>query len=65
MECYDGDEQGYKLILNKLTKDIVKLTLNSSYGIASNSMKNGMEALQLELESEQITVSEEEFIKDE
>ena len=65
MECYNGDEQGYKLILNKLTKDIVKLTLNSSYGIASNSMKNGMEALQLELESEQITVSEEELIKDE
>ena len=65
MECYNGDEQGYNLILNKLTKDIVKLTLNSSYGIASNSMKNGMEALQLELESEQITVSEEELIKDE
>lgn len=65
MECYDGDEQGYKLILNKLAKDVVKLALNSSYGIASNNMKNGMKAFQLELESEQITISEEELMKDE
>ena len=58
MECNDGDEQRYKLILNKLA-------LNSSYGITSNTMENGMKAFQLELESEQITISEEELMKDE
>lgn len=58
MECNNGDEQRYKLILNKLA-------LNSSYGITSNTMENGMKAFQLELESEQITISEEELIKDE
>lgn len=58
MECNNGDEQRYKLILNKLA-------LNSSYGITSNTMKNGMKAFQLELESEQITISEEELMKDE
>lgn len=65
MECYDGNEQGYKLILDKLAKDAVKLALNSSYGIASSTMEYGMKAFQLELESEQITISEEELIKDE
>ena len=58
MECNSGDEQRYKLILNKLA-------LNSSYGITSNTMENGMKAFQLELESEQITISEEELMKDE
>lgn len=58
MECNNGDEQRYKLILNKLA-------LNSSYGITSNTMENGMKAFQLELESEQITISEEELMKDE
>lgn len=58
MECNNGDEQRYKLILNKLA-------LNSSYGITSNAMENGMKAFQLELESEQITISEEELMKDE
>ena len=58
MECNNGDEQSYKLILNKLA-------LNSSYGITSNTMENGMKAFQLELESEQITISEEELMKDE
>ena len=58
MECNNGDEQRYKLILNKLA-------LNSSYGITSNTMKNGMKAFQLELESEQITISEEGLMKDE
>ena len=58
MECNNGDEQRYKLILNKLV-------LNSSYGITSNTMENGMKAFQLELESEQITISEEELMKDE
>ena len=58
MECNNGDEQRYKLILNKLT-------LNSSYGITSNTMENEMKAFQLELESEQITISEEELMKDE
>lgn len=56
MECNNGDEQRYKLILNKLA-------LNSSYGITSNTMANGMKAFQLE--SEQITISEEELMKDE
>lgn len=58
MECNNEDEQRYKLILNKLA-------LNSSYGITSNTMANGMKAFQLELESEQITISEEELMKDE
>ena len=58
MECHNGDEQRYKLILNKLA-------LNSSYGITSNTMVNTMKAFQLELESEQITISEEELMKDE
>ena len=58
MECNNGDEQRYKLILNKLA-------LNSSYGITSNTIENGMKAFQLELESEQITISEEELMKDE
>lgn len=58
MECNNGDEQSYKLILNKLA-------LNSSYGITSNTMENGMKVFQLELESEQITISEEELMKDE
>ena len=58
MECNNGDEQSYKLILNKLA-------LNSSYGITSNTMENGMKEFQLELESEQITISEEELMKDE
>ena len=58
MECNNGDEQRYKLILNKLA-------LNSSYGITSNTMENEMKAFQLELESEQITISEEELMKDE
>lgn len=58
MEYHNGDEQRYKLILNKLA-------LNSSYGITSNTMSNGMKAFQLELESEQITISEEELMKDE
>ena len=58
MECNNGDEQRYKLILNKLA-------LNSSYGITSNTMENGMKAFQLELESEQITISKEELMKDE
>ena len=65
MECNNGDEQGYKLILSKLAKDAVKLALNGSYGMASNTMEYGMKAFQLELESEQITISEEELIKDE
>lgn len=65
MECYDGDKQEYKLILDKLAKDAIKLALNGSYGITSNTMENGMKAFQLELESEQITISEEELMKDE
>ena len=58
MECHNGDEQRYKLILNKLA-------LNSSYGITSNTMENRIKAFQLKLESEQITISEEELMKDE
>lgn len=65
MECNNGDEQRYKLILNKLTKNAFKLALNSSYGITSNTMANRMKAFQLKLESEQITISEEELMKDE
>lgn len=65
MERYNGNEQGCNLILNKLAKDAVKLILNSSYGVTANSMENGIKAFQSELESEQITISEEELIKDE
>ena len=50
--------------------NLLKIVSNSSYGVFIQDehlkdLNNHIKALQLELESEQITVSEEELVKDE